>query len=263
VVQRSTGERGRSQRGALRVVRKRPGKGRATEPLESRAEYVEGRERIGDREGESRRFFDAEGQHTCTRYGPLREEVEGYPGAAYLCHSERTGRWWIESHYRDTIIERQLSRRTRRRLSSKTEWETYLLELAIGFWHTKLADDPMHRVAGDSGRWRRIIRSVVTKAVRDLDTAPIDQLKRAISAVRIVRHPANENHLVLLAILAACRAHRGVPYRSEVLALLGDDVPIGRGKSTWNERLASLGFWWLPGGWPRNLKVRVHKIHAV
>jgi hypothetical protein len=239
-------------------VRKNP-----REELEKFAEYAEARERIGDREVELRRFFDAEGQHTWTRCGPLREEVDEYPSpAAYLCHDERTGRWWIESDYRDTVIERQLSRRTTRKRSIKTEWETYLLERAIEFWHTKLADDPMHRVAGDSGKWRRIIRNVVAQALRDLDTAPIDQFKRAVSAVHLTKHPANENHLVLLAILAACRAHQGVPYRSEVLELLGYDVPIGREKSTWHERLASLGFWWLPGGRPRKPTSRVRKIHA-
>ena len=42
------------------------------------------------------------------------------------------------SDYRDTVIERQLSHRTTRKRSGKTEWETYLLERAIEFWHRSL-----------------------------------------------------------------------------------------------------------------------------
>ena len=168
--------------------------------------------------------------------------------ASHLCHSERTGRWWANYDYRERITERQLSRRTTRSRNAKAEsrgakaeWETYLLELAVEFWHAKLANNSAHRVAGSPSSWRRIIRHMVVLALRDLDAKPLEQLIAAISAVRWVKERPIENELVMLAILAACRAHLGVPFRSEVFELLGADVPIGREKSTLNERLASLG----------------------
>jgi hypothetical protein len=243
-------------------VKKRPGKGRAA-PLENHAEYIEGRERIGDREVEFRRYLDAEGHVTWTQYGPLREQEDGELSrpTSYLCHNERTGRWWIESDYRHTVIERQLSRRTTRRKQGM-KWHSYLLELAVEFWHVKLVNNPKHRVAGDSARWRGIIRRAVIRAVRDLDPSPIDRLSDAISAVRWVKERPIENELVMRAILAAARAHQGVPYRSEVKELISLDVPISVEKAAWNERLESIGFYWLPGGRPRKPKIRIPKIHS-
>ena len=163
--------------------------------------------------------------------------------------------------YSETVTERQLSRRTTRRRGARAEWENYLLESAVEFLHVKLANDPARRVAGDPSPWRRVVRHMVIKALRGLDTAPLEQLAAAIE-VRWVQSRPVENELVRFAILAAARAHQGVPYRSEVLELLGADVAISREKNAWHKRLASNGFNWLPGGLPRKPKVRVAKIHA-
>jgi len=213
---------------------------------------VSGSELIGDREVDYIQYFDLHGE-TYIQYGK---------GPSYLCRSARDGRWWISFDYTETIIERQLSRRRKRKQGAKAEWENYLLESAVEYWHVKLANNPKHRVAGDSEKWRRVIHEKVDLAIRGLDTEPLDQLKAALGAVRLFRQLTTENELVMLTILAACRAHQSVPYRSEVFELLGADVPIGREKSTLHERLMSLGFGWLPGGRPRKPKRSVRKIRT-
>jgi hypothetical protein len=230
---------------------------RRKEALETSTEYVEGRERIGDREVEFRRYFDGQGGIAWTQYGPLSDDLN----ASHLCHSERTGRWWVSYDYRERITERQLSRRTTRSRNAKAVWQGYLLERAVEVCHVKLANNPAYRVAGNSSHWRRIIH-MVRQALRDLDNGPFEQLMAAVSAVRWVEERPIDNKLVMRAIRKAARAHQSVPYRSEVLELLGDNVPISREKAAWNERLASIGFGWLPGGRPRKPKVKVSKIYA-
>jgi hypothetical protein len=231
---------------------------RRKQALENCAEYVEGRERIGDREVEFRRHYDAERRHAWTQYGPLSDDLN----PSHLCHSERTGRWWVSYDYRERITEGQLSRRTTRSRGAKAKWQSYLVESAVEFWHTKLANNPAHRVAGNPSSRRRIVRNLVVMALRDLDAKPLEQLIAAISAVRCVKERPIENELVMRAILAAARAHQGVPYRSEVKELISLDVPISVEKAAWNERLESIGFYWLPGGRPRKPKTRIPKIHS-
>ena len=219
----------------------------------NRVESDEGTELIGDREVAYTRCFNAK-VHTYTQYGA---------GPSYLGRRASDGHWWVSLDYRMTIIESQLSRRTaRRNMGAKGEWETYLLERAVEFWHKKLKSNPLQQVAGDSRIWRRVLREMVVRARRGLDAGPIEQLRDAVTAVRLVQSRDQDNELVMLAILAACRAHEGVPYRSEVLAVLGEDVRISRSASAFNQRLAGIGFAWLPAGRPRKAAVRVSKIHG-
>jgi hypothetical protein len=219
----------------------------------NRVESVEETESIGDREVAYTRCFNAKG-HSYTHYGS---------GPSYLCRRNSDGHRSVSFDYRMTIIESQLSRRTaRRNMGAKGELETYYLERAVAFWHKKLKNDPLQQVVGDSGIWRRVLREMVVRAVRGLDAGPIEQLRDAVTAVRLVQSRNEDNELVMLAILAACRAHGGVPYRSEVLAVLGEDVRISRSASAFNQRLAGIGFAWLPAGRPRKPAVRVSKIHG-
>jgi hypothetical protein len=213
-------------------------------------EPVEGILLIGDRNVDYKQFL-RDKRLFYTQYGA---------GPSYLC-KKASGHWWISFDHRESIFEHQLSRRTTRP-RGKTEWQNFLLENAVEFWHKKLANNPEHQVAGSSSSWRRIIHNKVILALRDLSTRPLEELIAAISAVRCVKERSPENDLVKLAILAACRAHKDIPYRSEVLAVLGEDVQISRIANAFNQRLAGIGFAWLPAGQPRKAVVRVSKIHA-
>ncbi len=244
----------RRQRGEARVV-SAPQK----QPEKKFVEQLSGAERIGDREVEFTRHFDEKG-HQWTYYGS---------GPSYLCYCprrKRYGRWFANYDYRAAIIELQLSRRTTRKgdpfqpwPASPEEAQTYLFENAVECLHKKLANDPMHRVAGDISGTRRFVRDAVIRSLRDLDPKPIRKLAAAVDAVRWVEERPRDNDLVILAIVRAARLHDSVPFRSEVLDVLKklDSMKISCAPNAFNQRLKAIGFGWLPGGRIRKMQATI------